>query len=120
MFCYDIGIDIEIVKNSFLEIYLIFRFYINIVMFGNEVLNIQEKLKQIGDIFIWIGFYRIIDLDKLVGEIDLRNFFVYSGFERNVIEVRIENDRVLVRYSLNVNFNDINCWLKRRFEQNFK
>ncbi|ADQ41977.1 CRISPR-associated protein, MJ1666 family [Caldicellulosiruptor acetigenus I77R1B] len=116
MFCHDTGIDIETVKNSFSEIYLIFRLHTNIVMLGNEVSNTQEKLKQIGDISTWTGLYRIIDPDKSAGEIDPRNFFAHSGFERNATEVRTENDRVLVRYSLNVNFNDINCWLKRRLE----
>lgn len=116
MFCQDTGIDLDLIKRNFFEIYTTFRLPTNYVMLSNEISNIQKVFEQMDDIDSWTGLYKIIDPQKLPGEPIDRNYFAHSGFERNVTEVRTEGKTVFVRYAFNTNFNVINCWLKDRIE----
>jgi len=116
MFCQDTGIDLELLKRNYFEIYSTFRVPTNYVMLSNEISNTQKVLKQMDDISSWTGLYKIIDPGKPAHEPIDRNYFAHSGFERNITEIRTEGNTIFIRYAFNTNFNVINCWLKDRIE----
>lgn len=116
MFCQDTGIDLELLKRNFFEIYSTFRVPTNYVMLSNEISNTQRVLEQIDDIDSWTGLYKIIDSEKPKSEPIDRNYFAHSGFERNITEIRTEGSKIFIRYANDTNFNVINCWLKDRIE----
>jgi len=67
--------------------------------FHNRIANdIYQLKKDLGEKEIknWKIYNEI--LERSIGEVDKRNFLAHSGFERNVVEVKKQDNRLMLRY----------------------
>lgn len=100
------GIAIEEIKNKFGRkkgsIYEVFGMELNTIFIGNEIRNLEEGKDKDGKTLkdkaenSWILLNKFISAEER--QFNPRNFFAHAGFERTVIEIRKENNRLYVRY----------------------
>lgn len=94
------GINIEEIKNTFSQIYILFGLDLNRVFLGNEVGNTKVKIKnEVDDGKEWQLLIKIHRLGEKIGLPDKRNYFAHSGLEGLVTEFRKESGKIFVRYA---------------------
>jgi len=106
--CPSREVNMRHMKEKFKEIYETFNLTLSEKFLGNEVSNLEKKLKD-KDIKEWT---LLKDALNMSGEIDERNFFAHSGLESNLTEVKKNNDEILIRYKEEER-EKVKEWLRR-------
>lgn len=99
------GIEIEVIRKSFRNIYKTFDLALNDVILGNEI----DKIKQ--DFIVDKIWKTLISSKGGESTPQKRNFFAHAGFEGNVTECKKMNGRIFLRYN-DKYLETIKKWLK--------
>jgi CRISPR-associated protein Csx1 len=116
---FEKGVGLDEIKHKAKCIYEIFNLNPLIHILGHEIYNLKEGKDEKGKKLIEKVSEKWEKLDKyLYGEgnsFKERNFIAHAGFERNITEVRKENNQLYFRYDSKFN-EEIKSCLKNIFD----
>ncbi len=101
------GIEIDIIKDTFNNIYRRCGLSLNEVILGNEVSNLKFRLQTDHE---WTVLVKNLYDTSNSASPNERNFFAHAGFESNLTESKKEGQKIFLRYRME-QCNLIKDWL---------